>query len=377
MTIGTGQFDPAITNGQHTKGGGSTTDALIDSALDFLSSEKPANNNAPVEREPGKEKPAKPGRPDEHEPDADPEQEVPGEDDAGAEDPEDSGEGDEAEDSEHGLGSLDNPYSVKHLPKDKYIELKVDGEKIKVSLAEMGDGYIREKTFSTRINKTKQLADQAEAMAKKAVEYPQRLRQEFQSFVTDPEQIYEFFLGSEEREQTFARAAERYALLLRRFREHPEERLAFQRKRDTERLQKEREAWEAQKREEMTARQRAEANERALKIFKPGWDEGLRRAGFPQPTKELYDEVLIRCNQLAARGGVVESEDVAKFVERAAKLLELPKAGDKRPKPAPQPAPRERRRASASQKWDDVPRKERSKSVDYWLSGLSSRDFRR
>jgi hypothetical protein len=377
MTIGTGLHDPAITNGQHTKSPSSKTDALIDSALDFLSTEKPSNDNAQVEREPGKKKPAEPRRPDENEPDGDAEQEVPGEDDAGAEDPEDRGDGEEADESEHGTkGSKEDPYAVKDLPKDKFISLKVDGEKTVVSLAELADGYIRERTFSTRINKTKQMADQAQELAQKAVEYPKRLREEFQSFVTDPDQIYEFFLGSEEREQTFARAAERYAHLLRRFRERPEERLAFQRQRDQERLAKERETWEAQKREEQTARQRAEANERALKIFKPGWDEGLRRAGFPQPTKELYDEVMIRCNQLVARGGTVEPDDVAKFVERAAKLLELPKAGDKKPKAPPPAAPKERRQAR-DQKWGEVPRKERAKSVDYWISGLSARDFRR
>lgn len=358
----------------------SKTDALVDSALDFLSSEKPANDNAQARGRGPNEKPAQPKGPDRAEPDDEVGDEVPGEDDPGAEEPETDSEDDASEEDEHGTkGSKEDPYSVKDLPKDKFIALKVDGEKTVVSLAELADGYIREKTFSTRINATKQAADRAEALVAKAVEYPKRLKEEFQTFIGDPEQIYEFFLGSEEREQTFARAAERYALLLRRFRENPEERLQFQRRRDQERLQREREAFEAQKREEMTARQRAQANEQALKIFKPGWDEGLRRAGFPEPTRELYDEVVIRCNQLVARGGVVESEDVAKFVERAAKVLELPKASEKRPKPPPPAPPRSERRRTAGekQKWDEVPRKQRAKSVDYWISGLSARDFRR
>jgi hypothetical protein len=350
----------------------SGTDALIDSALDFLSGEGPANDTAEKTRSKPKTPERQPAERDEPEEGEEP---IGGED---APETETEGEGDEeGTGEEHERGSKEEPFSVKDLPKNKFIELKVDGEKTVVSLSELADGYIRERTFSARINRTKALADEAQAMVQQATELPKRLRSEFQSFIGDPEQIYDFFLGTEEREQTFARAAERYALLLRRFRENPHERLAFQRQRDTERLTKEREAWESQKRAVESERQRKESFQRTLSIFKPGWETGLRKAGFPTPTKALYNEVMVRCRQLADSGGQVTSDDVAMFTERAAKLLELPRASDKRPKPPPQSAaPKPKGADKRVRAWDTMPAHERKKNPDYFLQSLRPKDFR-
>lgn len=377
MTIGSFQADPQL-NGHAPNGAAakSTSDALIESALDFLSTEGPANDNAGP---PGKEPPPKPKRPDKREPDGDEVEEVPAEDDSGDEDAEDAGEGEASDESEeeHSRGSKEQPFTVKDLPKDRFIELKVDGEKTIVPLSELADGYIREKTFSTRINKTKALADEAQTMVQRAVDDRKQLRDEFRTWVSDAEQVYDFFLGSEEREKVFAQAAERYAYLLRKFREDPDSRLRFQRQRDQQRLQKEREAWEAERRQEVEDKQRREAHERAVAIFKPGWEEGLRRAGFPKPTKELYDEVMIRCNQRAGQGGQVTSDDVATFVERAARLLELPKSTDKKPK-APPPSPPKDKAAKKNgvRAWDSMPAHQRKKDPDYFLRNLKARDFR-
>jgi hypothetical protein len=353
----------------------SGTDALIDSALDFLSNEGPANDTVAPEKP--RTKPKAPER----EP-REPEQPEEGDEGIGGEDaPEGDAEGDgdeEGAEEGHERGSKDDPFSVKDLPKDKFIEIKVDGEKTTVSLSELADGYIREKTFSARITRTKRLADEAQAMLTQASELPKRLQSEFQAFIKDHDQIYDFFLGTEEREQVFARAAERYALLLRRFRENPHERLAFQRHRDQERLGKEREAWESQKRAAETAAQRKESMERTLSIFKPGWEAGLRKAGFPTATRALYDEVMVRCRQLADSGGVVTSDDVATFTERAAKLLELPRASDKRLKAPPQAAPREAKKNGDKRvrAWDTMPAHERRKSPDFFLQNLRPKDFR-
>lgn len=369
--IGTTQGDPSL-NGKQ-----STSDALIDSALDFLSSESPANDNA---GKPKKEPPPKPRRPDKREDEGGEEEEIVLPDDAGDDDAEeegDEGAAQEADEEEHERGSDENPFTVKDLPKDKKIELKVDGEKIKVSLAELADGYIRERTFSARINRTKALTDEAEQLVKRASDDRQRLREEFQGFIQDPEQIYDFFLGSEERERVFAAAAERYALLLRKFREEPETRLRWQRSRDQQRLQKEREAWEEQKRAELEEKQRREAHQRAVSVFKPGWEEGLRRAGFPKVTKELYDEVMIRCNQRASQGVAVTSDDVATFTERAARILELPK-GNQKPK-APPPSnkpPKDKGKRGTQNLWDAMPAHQRRKSPDYFLRNLRTKDFR-
>lgn len=359
--------EPAL-NG-HTPAG--TSDALIESALDFLSSEGPSNDNA---GKPPKQQPPKPKRPEKHEPDDDEGDDPVPDQDAPEQEAEDDGEGEAAQ--EHTRGSKEDPFTVKDLPKDKFIELKVDGERTTVSLSELADGYIRQNTFSARINKTKALADEAQSMVQRAQHQQQRLQSEFRDWVGDEKQIYEFFMGSEERERVFARAAERYALLLRHFREQPEEQLRWQRARDQQRLQKEREHWQAEQRAELEAKQKKEASERAMRILKPGWEEGLRRAGFPKPTRELYDEVMLRCNMRVQQGGQVTSDDVATFVERAAKLLELPKGNDK-PKAPPPPKPK----AEASKKnggnlWDAMPAHQRRKSPDYFLRNLRTKDFR-
>lgn len=378
MTIGSFQADPQV-NGTPTNGAAakSTSDALIDSALDFLSTEEPANDNA---GKPKKEPPAKPQRPDKREPDDDEGEEVVPEHEPGDEGTEDEGEDGAAEEpEEHPRGSEENPFTVKDLPKDKLIELKVDGEKIKIPLSELADGYIRERTFSARINRTKALADEAERLTQRATQDRLRLKEEFQSFIHDPEQIYDFFLASEEREKVFVAAAERYAMLLRKFREDPDARLRFQRQRDQVRLQKEREHWEAEKEAERQEKARKEAHDSAVRIFKPGWEEGLRRAGFPKATRELYDEVMVRVNQRAAQGHTITSDDVATFTERAAKLLELPK-GNEKPKPAPvsqKPTTKSvAGKKNGVRQWDSVPAHQRRRDPEYFLRNLRTKDFR-
>jgi hypothetical protein len=349
-----------------------TTDSLIESVLDSLG---PDNDNG---TKPAEEPRAKRGAPERDEQQSEVEQPVPSEtepDDAegepkSAEEPEES-------DGHGKLGSKEDPFTVKDLPKDAFIELKVDGEKLTVSMDELAAGYIREATFNQRINKTKQLADEAQAALGKAKETQQKTRDAFREFVSDPEQLYEFFLASEDREQILQDVAVRYAALVRKFRENPAEKLAFQRQRDVQRLNAEREHFEAQKRAEMEEKQRNEMVQRAQSIFRPGWEAGLRKAGFPQPTKELYEEVMVRCNQRAATGAPVTSDDVTDFVVRAAKLLELPPASARgKPKPAPAAPPKPKPEAARKSAWADVPVSKKRRDPEFFLQNLKSRDFR-
>lgn len=348
----------------------STTDQMIDDALGFLSDSTPENDN---QKPPGRKPPTK--KPPEPEPQ--PDEEVPLEPVAPGDDEPDVEPEDEPEDT--GQGSRDEPFTIKDLPDNKFIELKVDGEKTVVSLQELASGYIREKTFSARINKTQYLTNQAQAALGKAKEVQDRVRTEFQAFVRDPDQIFDFFLASEDREKVLEAVAQRYALMLRRFREAPHEKLAYQRQRDQQRLQWERDQFESHKRAELEQRQRAESAQRAQAIFRPGWEDGLRRAGFPQPTQQLWDEVLVRVRQRADSGHQITSEDVSEFVVRAAKLLELPPKG-KRPAPAPKPQlPRARRADNTNghgKDWSAMPAHERRKDPDYFLRTLKAKDFR-
>ena len=359
---------PVPANDNGVGGRRSTTDVLVDSVLDALAPgdipTPPADKAKPGRKEPEGEEPEEEGE--------EGEDEAAGEVDEGEAEHEPEREDDDQE--AHARGSKEEPFSVKDLPEDRFIELKIDGEKQTVSLAELAKGYIREATFNQRINRTQALTAQAQQALEKARETQERVRHEFVSFVQDPDQIYEFFLASDDREQVLEQVAMKYASLLKRFREAPHERLAFQRQRDQERLRAEREHWEAEKRAEAEARARAESHQRAVSVFKPGWEAGLRKAGFPEPVPELYEEVLVRCRQRIQSGQTVTSEDIADFVVRAAKTLELPPAGAKRPKPVALPAaPREKKRKKTQ--WDEMPAHKRAASPDYFLRNLRPRDF--
>lgn len=350
------------------------TDSLVDAALDALSETPPSNDNAQKPREPSVQK-RRPEQEAESAPDPDESEEEPlaAQDESAVEGEQEDGDPDKAHDLR---GSKEQPFTVKDLPGDKFIEVKVDGEKTVVPLSELAAGYVREQTFHQRINKTRALAEEAQAAVEKATEFPKRLAQEFRTFVGDPEQLYEFFMQSEEREQVLEQVARRFAELRMKHRENPEERLKWLRQRDSERLRQEREAFEQQRAQEEAERTRKAEAERAMSIFKPGWEAGLRRAGFPQPTKELWEEVQVRCNQRVQSGNPVTSADVEEFVVRACRLLELKPASAQKPKAAP-PAPKkpETRRASGDE-WSKVPAHKRRNSADYFLSSLKPRDFR-
>lgn len=359
-----------------------STDKLIESTLDFLEHEQADNDRA---QRPPKKTPPEPRREPEEEPsepaaEPSPTGPIPDDEDEGDEDDDENDDEYEAPESDGGRGSKQAPFQVKDLPADKYIALKIDGEKQVIPLSEMAAGYIREQTFNQRVNKIKSLSDQAEAAIKEGRAMQDRTREEFRSFIRDPDQIYDFFMADPERERVFEAAATKYAALLRHFREQPAQRLAFERQRDVERLAQERQRFEAQKQAELAERQNAEMQQRAQAIFRPGWEAGLKKAGFPQPTKELYEEVMVRCNQRARSGQPVTSEDVAEFTLRACRLLELVPASQK-PKAAPA-RPREGRETGASKArrgqdpWADKTRAEKRRDPDYFLRSLRPRDFR-
>lgn len=352
-----------------------STDALVDDAMAFL--EENRQKPAKVEREEPAQ--ARGERQPEGEPGpAEPE----GEDDArGDVETASDSEGDDVE-PEHDplLGTKEQPFTVQDLPADKYIELKIDGKKETVPLAELAAGYVRERTFHQRINQTKQLADRAEQLAQRANATQEKLRTELRTFLTTPDELYEYFLADDQREAVLEQVAMRYAELRRRHREEPDERLRFQRERDKARLDAERRAFEEERQRAQEERARQEAHERGWQVFKPGWDEGLRRSGFPEPTKQLYDEVMLRCQAQVQRGEPVTSDDVARYTQLAAKYLDLKPAAAK-PKPAPAMA-RKREAVNGERvngkrdPWADKPLHERRRDPEYWMRDLGPRDWR-
>lgn len=375
--------DSGVSNGQSNGAAQpaapkSTTDRLVDTALDALgdlTGAPPANDNV-ARREKGAERDA----PDAPEADEQEEQPLTGDgEEAGSEDEDETTHDSDVEEHDE-RGSKEEPFTVKDLPADRFIELKVDGEKVVVPLSELARGYISEKTFNQRITKTKQLADEATQHLTRLKETETSLREATRTLLSDPEELLGYFTATAERENVLMQVAQAFAAQVRKHREDPNARLQYERERDARRLQEERERWQAQKEAEARAAQEREAQERFEKVFRPGWNEGLKRAGFPdvsgQHGQALWEEVMVRLNQRHQSGKAIAPDDVADFVHRAAKLLELPpKNAGKKPRPAPAPPPRERT-SKGRDPWADKPRRERVRSTDYFLKNLRPKDFR-
>lgn len=385
QTQGSPTEGPQSPNGAANGVPRSSGDLLVDKALSAFESglgdgtnEIARDPTAPRKgKRPAREPAAEPEAPDAEEADEDEEEDLAGtaEEDEGEDGAEDASEDEEPHDTR---GSKEDPFSVKELPSDKYIQLKVDGEKVTVSLRELADGYIGQRTISARLNKTKALTDEATQHIERAKHEREQVRGAVRELLGDAGQLYEYFLATGDREKVLEEVALRYAEQLKKFRLNPHERLAFERRRDEMRLQQEREHWQAQQRAEAEDKQRKELHQRFTAMFTPGWEQGLKKAGFPKPTQQLYEEVMVRANQRAQSGQLVTSDDIAEFTYRACKLLELPPKGATKPRPAPASAPKERgpARRRSNDPWAGKSSSEKRKDLDWWTRNLKRSDYR-
>lgn len=365
-----------VSNGAPARSGDTFVDAGLD-ALRDLAKGPPDNANGKPARQPRTEE----QRPSGEDGDAEEEQSLPGAGDDEGDEQNDEEAGDEGE-AHDTRGSKDNPLKVKDLSDEIHVEVKVDGKTETVTLKEALDGYVGQKTINQRLNQAKAFADEVQQLQARVTEERQKLTSAVREVLSDPDQLYDYLMATEEREQgVLFRLAHRYAEQTRQFRQNPEQRLAFQRQRDIARIQAEREHFENQRREQIEAQQRKEAEARAVSIFKPGWESGLKRAGFPQmdasQQQTLLQEVMLRCEQRQRAGKEVTSDDVAEFVTRAVKILELPPKGAQRPRPAPARAPKDRpAQRRGEDPWAGKSSREKLKSPDFFLKGLKPRDFR-
>lgn len=282
--------------------------------------------------------------------------------------------------------SREHPFPAKELPKDRFVELTVDGEKTVVDMAELARGYIGFQTTQRRLTAASELSKRAEAEIQNAEQSRIRVRENLEALFDDDQQLFDFML--ERNEGILLKVAQRMGERVKRFREDPNlfERERIQREerkvaQERARLEQERQAADQQREFQRIQQERAAE-------FNPGWAEGLKRAGFPELNerthKELFEEVLLRCNQRwnNGQGKPVSRAEVAEFVVRACKLLELgPKGSKPRPAPARVPvAPRERpKNGRGSKDWDSMPQQRRVLDPDYLLerSGVRAQEFRR
>ncbi len=266
-----------------------------------------------------------------------------------------------------GKGTRDNPLTIKDLPEDRFVKVKVDGEEQTVDLRDAVNGYIRRQTFDKGISKANAAVQEATAMATKAVEERTMLRQNFDGFISDAERMFPFYLDNHP--ETLEAMAIKYAQL--RQAENQDPRLKMQREfaakqrkleEETARTRKEREEWESQR----TRTQQAEA---ARKAFEPAYQEGLRAAGFPKVTKELQDEIRVRLDYARRRDGKLSPDTVKGAVIAAAKFLGAPAVpAAAKPAPVAKPTAKPAKPTNGRKDWASVPRPQRMNDPNFWFS---------
>lgn len=264
-------------------------------------------------------------------------------------------------------GAKDDPFTEKDLPEDKYVRIKVDGVEEVVSLKEALKAGIRQSTFHRGVNEAKSAVEQAEGIARRAVEQQSTLRDNINRFLGDPDQLVEFFLADDKREAILEKAARRYATLVAAERQDPTKRIQRLRARDSESIAARERALAERETKDRTERQQRETVATRQAELKPGWEAGIREAGFPKVTPELQEYVRAYLVVASQRSGKpATADDMRQAVIKAAKVTgSAPAAATppKAPKLAAKPAKHARNAAGQFQKG----------SVDWFMSTLNKR----
>lgn len=285
-------------------------------------------------------------------------------------------------------GTREDPLTLKDLPEDKWLKVKVDGELQLVNLREALEGsYLRPQAFDRLLSKANRAKTEAESIARDAVEHQTRFRQGFDMWIRDPAKVFGMML--DQHEDVLEQVAIKYAELRKSETENPtlrQQRIfgAQQRKiaEDRQRTQQERQQWEAQ-------RAQTEARDAAMRELKPGYEAGIKELGFPTVTQELRTHIhaFLQVARGQNSGRPLTPADVRDAVVRAGRYLGIapaaPAAAPARAAAAPAraPAPAARPRPAPAQmatptrpqpssngsRWDGVPQSHRFNNLDYFL----------
>lgn len=344
--------------------------------------EQPENDNearaAPKSKPKPKAKPSKAKEPD------------PVEDEAADESPEAAEEPEEAEPEieaaaeeeepllPRGKGTREEPLTIKDLPDDKlFLELKVDGEKVVVSMREAVEGaYLRPQAFDRMLSKANHAKEEAEQIATAAVTHQENFRAGFNKFITNPESLFTMMLAKHE--NVLHEVAVRYAEM--RAREQQDPTLQHKRRTEQERreIEQERQRTAAERQQWETTRRSTEAAESALRELKPGYEAGLKAAGFPTVTPELKQEIRVRLGVVRGAKGRISADDVKEAVVRAARFLaaggtpspaapQPERPAKARPAPSPMAAPRAPARPNGRKDFSAMSQNRRLQDPDwYW-----------
>lgn len=289
----------------------------------------------------------------------------------------------------NGKGTREKPLTLKDLPEDRFLKLKVDGEIQLINLREAVEGsYMRPQAFDRLLSKANAAKDEATRIARDAVDHQQRFRDGFDQWIRDPAKVYAMML--ENHEEVLEQVAVKYAELRKAEREDPMARqqrvfAAQQRKLEAERqrTQAERQEWENQ-------RARAQAVEAATRELKPGYDAGLEELGLAKNavTDELATHIraLLRVTSEKKGGAPLTAADVKSAVVRAGRYLAAQAAqppappparkpvvappARPRPGPAPMATPTRPAPSSNGSRFDSMSQARRFQDPDFFLDGL-------
>ena len=271
-----------------------------------------------------------------------------------------AGDGEEEFEEDSGEGSKTQPYNVKTLP-DQYVTLKVDGEEKVVSLREMTDGYMRQDAFHKRLSQVNQLKEKAEKTAERFKSEEARFKDAFTGLIRDPDNLFEFL--DEHSPEVLDAVARKMLSRVIQDRNNPQAKMEREYAKRQERLEREREAFQRERDTAERTRAEQETHVKYVNEFKPGFEAGMKRAGYPQVTDEFKATVrgIVAAKREAL--GKVTAKDVEDAVVRAARALDLQTVQARKPAPPPtaKPSaapPRKPKQSSSnksfSQMWRDL-----------------------
>jgi hypothetical protein len=275
-------------------------------------------------------------------------------------------------------GTKKKPYVRDDLPEDRFVKVKVDGQETVVSLRDLADGYAGQKAIQQRLER---IGLERQAMTREvesAKDEVKKTNDHFRAMLSDPEEFYQL-LSHADFEPTLHVLAKKRWDDLAMWRKNPSARAEFERQRNERAFQQQQQRMQQQQQLQAQAQQEQQQLEHRTKVIKPGWEEGLRRAGNPDvnhpeflPLAQTFLDLATKKERMAT------TDEVASAVVRAAKALGLKPLGAGAPPPKKNIIP-SRSAAAPNQprngkgRWDAIPRQQRTNNPDYFMTGMKLR----
>lgn len=266
-------------------------------------------------------------------------------------------------------GTKEKPMSIKDLPEDRFLRIKVDGKEETVSLRDAVRGFIRKETFDRVYSRVNHDAQRVLELGQRAIDLQKGITSELQSFLTNPRTMLDWCMKyAPETADAFAKLyANEY---LRKWHDNPDEKLHFEHSRKMRQLQEQTEAQQQQQRDWERQRAIAERTEEKKRLLAPGYAQGMKEAGFPKMTEDFRATLHALLGQVS-KVRPLTPDDVRMAVVRTARLLRADTVQNRKPAPIPN-TPRETVRSASKpngkgRDWSQVPYAERVRNVDFIL----------